>query len=283
MYDLHTHSSCSDGAYTPAELVRQAAAAGVRVLALSDHDTTDGLAEARHEAGLQGIDLISAVEISTSWRGHTIHVIGLQIDEQAPVLRTGLTGIQAIRAERAIEIGQRLARAGFPGAYEAALVLAGSGMLTRTHFAQHIVQCGRARSVKQVFERFMTPGKPGYVPTEWATIPDAVSWIRQSGGVAVLAHPQRYKLSATARGALIDEFKELGGAALEVIAGTGHPPDIQANATQARRSGLAVSVGSDFHSPENSWLKLGRLPPLPADLLPVWEVWSTTRLDGAVS
>jgi 3',5'-nucleoside bisphosphate phosphatase len=273
MHDLHTHSTCSDGAYSPSELVQHAASAGVTALALSDHDTTQGLAEARREAEASGIALIPAVEISTIWHGHSVHVVGLRIDEGDQTLQHGLQKLQRIRAERAVEMAERLFRAGLPGALEGARALAGDGMLTRTHFARYIVQCGRARSVKNVFERFLTPGKPGYVRTEWAELAEAVSWIRQAGGTAVLAHPQRYKLSGTARRNLVGEFKEAGGAALEVIAGTGHPPDIDSNASDARRAGLSASAGSDFHSPEHSWLKLGHLPPLPPGLVPVWEIW----------
>jgi predicted metal-dependent phosphoesterase TrpH len=170
-------------------------------------------------------------------------------------------------------MGARLAHAGVAGASEAAQRLVGRGMITRMHFARHIVDCGRARSIKAVFEQFLTPGKPGYVPTEWAEPADAIDWIRQAGGVAVLAHPQRYKISATARHRLVEEFKECGGTAIEVVAGNGNAPAIQSNAQDARRFRLAASVGSDFHSPEHFWLKLGDLPSLPSDLIPVWDVW----------
>lgn len=146
-------------------------------------------------------------------------------------------------------------------------------MITRTHFAHYIVQCGRARTVKAVFERFLTPGKPGYVSSAWPDLAEAVRWIRESGGEAILAHPQRYKLSATARRELTAYFKDAGGIGIEVVAGTGHGPDIQANAELARRFGLLASAGSDFHSNEHCWLKLGRLPPLPPDLVPIWAHW----------
>jgi len=273
IYDLHMHSTASDGAFSPTDLVERCALAGITSLAVTDHDTTQGLAEARVAADAHHVELISAVEISTSWRDQSVHIVGLRIDEDCDVLQRGLLGLQTIRRERAAEIGARLARAGLAGALEAAQTLAGPGMITRMHFARHIVQCGRARNVKTVFERFLTPGKPGYVATQWAEPAEAIRWIRQAGGVAVLAHPQRYKISATARRCLVEEFKEAGGIALEVVAGTGHAPDIDSNAAVARRFGLAASVGSDFHSPEHFWLRLGNLPSLPAGLVPVWEVW----------
>ncbi|MCU0735436.1 MAG: PHP domain-containing protein [Methylotetracoccus sp.] len=273
MYDLHTHSTASDGAFSPSELVERASAAGITSLALTDHDTTQGLAEARAAASIRGITLVPGVEISASWRGHTVHIVGLHVDDGHSALQQGLLGLQAVREERAIEMGMRLARAGFHDPLGAARSLAGDGMITRTHFARYIVESGRAKSMQAVFRHFLKPGKPGYVPTEWARLEEAIDWIRQAGGAAVLAHPQRYKISGQIRRCLAGEFKEAGGAAIEVIAGTSHPPDVSANAELARRFGLAASVGTDFHSPAHSWLKLGALPPLPADLLPVWEVW----------
>jgi 3',5'-nucleoside bisphosphate phosphatase len=274
MYDLHTHSTASDGAYPPRDLVARAYEAGVRTLALTDHDTTNGLDEAAAAASDLGLVLIPAVEISTTWRGQSIHVVGLGVDPGNASLRRGLEQLQAQRRSRAIEMGTRLARAGFPDALETAQGLAGDGMITRTHFARSLLMAGRAKSLKAVFQHYLKPGKPGYVPTEWAGLADAVDWIVQGGGTAVLAHPQRYKLSSQARLALIGEFKEAGGAALEVIAGSNHPPDIAANADLARRFGLAASVGSDFHGPSLSWLKLGTMAPLPAGLTPVWERWT---------
>lgn len=273
MHDLHTHSTASDGAYSPSELVERATTAGITTLALTDHDTVQGLAEARLAAEIHGIALIPAVEISTSWHGQSIHVVGLSIDETQTELQTGLADLQRIREGRAVEMGERLARAGFPDACEIARALAGGGMITRTHFARYIVECGRAKSVKDVFRHFLKPGKPGYVPTQWAALEEAIGWIRHAGGTAVLAHPQRYKISGRVRRTLVGEFKECGGIALEVVAGTDQAADIQANTELARRFGLAASAGSDFHSPAHSWLKLGRLPPLPAGLLPVWEIW----------
>lgn len=273
IHDLHTHSTASDGAFSPRELIDKACAAGITSLALTDHDTVQGLAEAEAAARSVGIVLIPAVEISTSWRGHSVHVVGLQIDPSDQALLSGLKTLQAVRQERAIEMGHRLARAGFDDVLNAVRGLAGDGMITRTHFAEHIVRCGRAKSIKAVFRHYLKPGKPGYVPCAWAPLDVAVGWIRQAGGIPVLAHPQRYKVSGQIRRQLVCEFREAGGTAIEVVAGSSHAPDIAANAELARRFALAASVGSDFHSPAHSWLKLGQAPRLPDDLTPVWETW----------
>lgn len=274
IYDLHTHSTASDGAYTPSELVRQAAFAGVTHLALTDHDSTEGLAEAQAAAReCENFRLIAGVEISVSWQDKSVHIVGLNIDAGSTALREGLAGLQAIRLRRAEEIGRRLAKHRVEGAFEAARALAGTGMITRTHFARYLVQSGLAPGIKEVFDHYLSHGKPGYVQTHWATLADAVRWIGEAGGNAVLAHPQRYKLTGSWMRRLLGEFKETGGAALEVISGTANPNEIQAAIDNARRFGLLASVGSDFHSPEHNWLKLGRLPPLPSGVTPVWRLW----------
>jgi predicted metal-dependent phosphoesterase TrpH len=274
IYDLHTHSTASDGAYAPAELVRQAASAGVTHLALTDHDSTDGLTEAQAAARDCGnIRLIPGVEISVSWQDKSVHIVGLNIDRGCQSLQEGLASLQATRLTRAEEIGRRLAKHGVEGAFEAARAMAGTGMITRTHFARYLVQSGLAPGIKEVFDRYLTHGKPGYVSTRWANLADAVGWIAHAGGVAVLAHPQRYKLTGSWMRRLLAEFKESGGVALEVISGTGNPNEIQTAVENARRFDLLASVGSDFHSPEHNWLKLGRLPPLPLGATPVWRLW----------
>ncbi len=253
--------------------MRQAKAAGVTQLALSDHDSTEGLTEAKAAALECGIKFIPAVEISTTWNGKSVHVVGLNITAASAQLRQGLARLQALRLTRAEEMGRRLAKHGVEGAFEAVRVLAGGGMITRTHFAQFLVGQGLAPTVREVFEHYLVQGKPGYVPTAWAELEEAVGWIKSAGGISVLAHPQRYKLTRSWLERLLLEFKAAGGEALEVIAGTASPGDIQSLAAAARRYGLLASVGSDFHSPEHSWLKLGRLPELPKDLIPVWSLW----------
>lgn len=272
-HDLHTHSTASDGKYSPAELVAEAAALGITTLALTDHDSTAGLAEARMAALEHGIHLVPGVEISVTWCDKSLHLVGLNLDPDSEPLQRGLARVQAIRLERAKEIGRRLAKEGIPGTFEAAETLAGGGMITRTHFARHLVRLALAANVRDVFGRYLTHGKPGYVATRWAEMGEAISWIREAGGVAVLAHPQRYQLTGSWRRRLVMEFREAGGAAIEVISGTASPGDVQSSTEYARRFDLLASAGSDFHSPDNLWPKLGRLPDLPAGLVPVWEQW----------
>jgi len=273
-YDLHTHSTASDGAYAPAELVRQAHGAGVTHLALTDHDSTDGLIAAQAEATECGLSLIPAVEISTSWHGKSVHIVGLAIDPDKPELQQGLARLQSQRMARAEEMGRSLAKKGIEGGFEAARELAGGGMITRTHFARFLASQGLATTVRAVFDHYLVQGKPGYVHTEWAGLEDAVGWIKSAGGIAVVAHPQRYKLTGSWLRRLLIEFKEAGGEALEVVAGNASLGDIQSSATAARRHELLASVGSDFHSPDSCWLKLGHLQELPKDLTPVWSLWN---------
>lgn len=194
-YDLHTHSRASDGVYAPDALVARAAAAGIRTLALTDHDTTAGLAEGQAAARQHGLQLVAGVEISVTWEKRTLHLVGLAIDPTHAPLAAGLLELQQIRAQRARTIGQRLEKAGLPGIYEEACRLAGDGMMTRTHFAACIARRGLAADMRDVFNRYLTTGKPGHVPTCWVAMETAIGWIRGAGGIAVLAHPQRYKLS----------------------------------------------------------------------------------------
>lgn len=275
-YDLHTHSTASDGVYTPAELVARAASAGIKVLALTDHDTTAGLAEAEAAARETGIRLISGVEISTTWQHKTLHLVGLNIDAEHALLQAGLQQLDAIRTERASEMGRRLEKAGIPGILEAAEALAGKGMLTRTHFAHCIARLGLAVDVRDVFNRYLTAGKPGYVSTRWADLDTAITWIRAAGGVAVLAHPQRYQLTGSWLRRLLGEYREMGGAGLEVLSGTATPGDVQSSTALALRFNLLASCGSDFHGPDEGWPKLGRLPALPAGLNPVWHAFENS-------
>jgi predicted metal-dependent phosphoesterase TrpH len=273
VHDLHTHSAASDGAYSPAELLERAAVAGIQVLALTDHDTTAGLAEAQEAADLRGVDFIAGIEISVTWQNRTLHIVGLRIDPEHGALQVGLEGLRQIRTDRALEMDARLARAGISGILDAARQLAGPGMITRTHFARCLASRGLAADVRDVFNRYLTPGKPGHVSTRWADMDTAIDWIRGAGGIAVLAHPQRYKLTHSWLRRLLDEFKEMGGEALEVLSGTSAPGDVQSSAALARHHGLLASCGSDFHGPDDSWPKLGRLPGLPAGLNPVWRAW----------
>jgi hypothetical protein len=273
VHDLHTHSTASDGAYSPAELLERAARAGIQVLALTDHDTTAGLADAQEAADLRGVDFIAGIEVSVTWQNRTLHVVGLRIDPTHAPLQAGLEGLRQIRTDRALEMDARLARAGISGILDAARQQAGPGMITRTHFARCLASRGLAADVRDVFNRYLTPGKPGHVSTRWADMEAAIDWIRGAGGIAVLAHPQRYKLTHSWLRRLLGEFKEMGGEALEVLSGTSAPGDAQSSAALARHHGLLASCGSDFHGPDDTWPKLGRLPALPPDLTPVWRAW----------
>jgi|MudIll2142460700_1097286.scaffolds.fasta_scaffold00298_11 hypothetical protein len=291
VYDLHTHSHYSDGSLTPAELVARAAAAGVHVLALTDHDVTAGLPEAQAAAEGCGLTLIPGVEISVTWpdnrscvsgtsaihggRGaQTVHVVGLGIDTDSAPLQAGLAGLRDFRDWRAEEIGRRLAKAGVEGAIDGARRRAQRGLVSRTHFAHFLVEAGHAPDVRSVFRKFLVHGKPGHVPGQWAALSDAVGWIRAAGGQAVLAHPARYKLTATRLKKLLGDFRDAGGEAIEVVSGSHSRDDMFRFAHLAVRYGLLASVGSDYHGPEFRYLDLGRLEPLPAECTPVWSRWA---------
>lgn len=270
-YDLHSHSLASDGTLSPAGLVAAAHAAGVNVLALTDHDTTDGIAEAAAAAQQAAMQLVAGVEISVSWQAQTIHVLGLGIDPACTDLQQGLMKLRKFRDWRAEEIGRRLARAGIGGAYTGARKLAQGRIVSRTHFAQYLVEKGHADSVRDVFRRFLVTRKPGYVSGEWAELETALGWIRAAGGLALIAHPARYRMTSSKLRRLIGEFRECGGVGLEVVSGSHTRDNVQAMAALCRNEGLLASSGSDYHGPENCWIRLGALPALPAGCRPVWE------------
>jgi predicted metal-dependent phosphoesterase TrpH len=277
-YDLHTHSIASDGSLTPTELVQRAAACGIGVLALTDHDEVAGLAEAAMASVNAGIGFVPGIELSVSWNHQTVHVVGLGIDAETPALRAGIKRLGAFRLWRAEEIARRLAKKGISGALEGAQQYAKGTILSRTHFAHYLVAQGHARDLRQVFKRFLVRNKPGYVPGEWASLEEALSWIREAGGLAAIAHPARYKISASRLRQLLGEFQELGGVALEVVSGSHSRDDILSMANLCRRYKLAASAGSDYHGPENPYLDLGRLPALPVDCQPIWQhpAWQIT-------
>jgi predicted metal-dependent phosphoesterase TrpH len=270
--DLHTHSTASDGTLTPTELVQRAAAAGVQTLALTDHDTLAGIAEAQSAADGLGIRLIPGVEVSVTWGGRTVHVVGLDVDPRCEVLLAGLAGLQEHRVWRAEEIARRLDKAGYGGALEGARRYASGTLIGRTHFARFLAEQGAAVDVHDVFKRFLVSGKPGHVPGEWTALEQAVGWIRAAGGIAVIAHPARYKLTRTKLLRLLGELKECGGRGLEVVSGSHSRDDYFTFARHAREQGLLASAGSDYHGPEQPWIALGRLPPLPDGCTPVWSV-----------
>jgi predicted metal-dependent phosphoesterase TrpH len=270
-YDLHSHSTASDGTLAPAELVQQAHAAGVQVLALTDHDTTDGIAAACATADELGLQLVPGVEVSVSWQSLTVHVLGLNVDPHCSPLQSGLQRLQAARDWRAVEISRRLHKAGIPGAFDGASALARGRIVSRTHFARFLVEQGHARNVHEVFKRYLVHGKPGHVSGEWASLEEALDWIRQAGGLAVIAHPARYRMTASKLRRLVGEFHELGGSGLEVVSGSHTRDNIHTMAALARTEGLLASRGSDYHGPENPWVKLGSMAELPAGCTPVWE------------
>lgn len=272
--DLHSHSRCSDGSLSPADLVRLAARAGVRALALTDHDSTAGVAEAQLAARDSGITLIPGVELSAGWGEHNIHVVGLMVDVTHPGLQAGLARQAGARAERGRQIGARLEALGMPGAYAGALALASSpDAVSRTHFGQWLFNAGHVGTVQQGFDRYLGPRKPASVPMPWATLADTVRWIREAGGTAVLAHPGRYAISRTKLRTLIGEFKAMGGEAMEVATATEKPDMIQYLARLAVQHGLLASQGSDYHGTPAPWIALGRFPSLPSGCTPVWTAW----------
>lgn len=271
MIDLHCHSTASDGHLSPTELVTRAAAFGVSTLALTDHDTVSGLAEAAQAAAGHSIDFVNGVEISVTWQRRTLHIVGLAFDADAPELTAGLAGLQQARQRRAERIGEKLERIGLSDGFARAAELAGDGQITRPHFARLLIADGLCSDAKDAFKRYLRPGKPGHVGIEWATLDQAIAWIEQAGGLAVLAHPFGYGFSGAWRRRAVAGFAAAGGHALEICTGTSNIDQESQAHRDAREHGLAGSLGSDFHAPEQLWLKLGGVRPLPTGLATVWE------------
>ena len=269
-YDLHCHSTYSDGLLAPAAVVRRAAARGVDVLALTDHDETSGLAEARDAARESNIRLIDGAELSVSWRDITLHIVALGIDPDCVELSEGLHTIRSGRTQRARRMGDELAAAGIDDAYAGAMKFVTSErLISRTHFARFLVEAGHARDTRDCFRRYLVRGKPGYVAHQWATLAQAVE---AAGGQAVLAHPGRYQVEGKTRELLAD-FRDAGGDAIEVLSASHTPAQYTEYARYARVFGFLASSGSDFHGPGESWADLGDMPPLPAGVTPVWKDW----------
>lgn len=269
--DLHCHSTASDGTLAPADVVRRAHANGVDLLALTDHDELLGLPEAAATAAELGLRFVPGVEVSVSWLDQTVHIVGLGVDFTNPALIAGLDQVRSGRDGRAAKIAAELDRIGIHGALEGALRYVGNpALISRAHFARFLVEAGCAKNVHDVFLHYLARGKPGYVEHVWATLEDAVGWIKGAGGLAVIAHPGRYRLSHVEMDILFDKFRELGGDAVEVACGAHDGGQVLAFARMARKFGLMASRASDFHGPEDSPIDLGRAPPLPPDLTPVW-------------
>jgi 3',5'-nucleoside bisphosphate phosphatase len=272
--DLHCHSRFSDGVLAPADVARRAQAGGVALWAMTDHDELGGQREAREAAEALGMRYVAGVEISVTWAARTVHVVGLAIDPEDRTLVEGLVATRGGRDGRGQQIAERLAAVGVPGAYEGALKFASNpALLSRTHFARYLVESGYAESTSDVFAKYLAEGRPGFVPHEWATLEQAVSWIQGAGGVAVIAHPGRYKYTQLEFGELFSAFHDLGGRAIEVVTGSHSPDQYREYADVARRYGFRASRGSDFHAPGEGRTELGSLPMLPEDLTPVWQDW----------
>ena len=273
LFDLHCHSTVSDGLLSPPELVAHAAKRGVKVLALTDHDDLGGLVTAREAALEHGIQFVNGVEISVTWKRRTLHIVGLKIDIDNIPLKTALDKVRIGRDERAQEMGADLARVGIHGAYEGAKALAKQSIITRTHFARFLVANGHAKDTKSVFKKYLVKGKPGFKEHEWMDLKTAINLINNAGGQAVIAHPGRYDLGTINMLLLMHEFRSLGGSAIEVVTGSHTPPQYQQFAKMAHKFSLKSSLGSDFHGSGISYMEMGCIPDLPEICVPVWQDW----------
>jgi len=269
--DLHCHSAVSDGTLQPEALARRAKANGVDLWALTDHDEIGGQQRAREAAGALGLPYLSGTEISVTFLGTTVHIVGLGFDPDDTQLRDGLAATRGGRRERALEMAAGLAKVGIRDSFEGALAYAGNPeLIARTHFARYLVETGVCSDTSEVFRKYLTEGKPGFVPHRWAALADAVRWIREAGGIAVIAHPARYRFTANEEAALFNEFIGHGGRGVEVVTGSHTSAEATRYADVALEYGLLASRGSDFHGPGESHTDLGALPALPAKLTPVW-------------
>jgi predicted metal-dependent phosphoesterase TrpH len=271
--DLHCHSVVSDGTLSPEDLAARAAANGVELWSLTDHDEIGGQHRAAAAAGANGMRYLTGTEISVTFAGETVHIVGLGFDPDDPAMVQGLLATRGGRGARAREIAEGLAQVGIKDAYEGALRYVGNPeLVSRTHFGRFLVDSGVCRDMGEVFRRYLTPGKPGYVEHKWASLRHAVQWITSAGGLAVIAHPARYRFTPNEEYALFTEFKAHGGQGVEVVTGSHTAAEAVRYAETAKEFGLAASRGSDFHSPEESHTDLGKLPYLPGGLTPVWEL-----------
>ncbi|NCV78211.1 MAG: PHP domain-containing protein [Burkholderiaceae bacterium] len=272
--DLHCHSVVSDGTLSPEELALRAHQNGVHLWSLTDHDVLGGQARAQDAALNLGMEYVSGVEISISWMGQTVHIVGLGFDPSNVTLQDGLRATRDGREERARQMAAQLAQIGIENSYEGALKFAGNPeLIARTHFARYLVEQQVCRDMDEVFRKYLVAGKPGYVSHRWASLDQAVDWITGAGGEAVIAHPGRYRLNAMQMDELYARFKDLGGAGIEVVTGSHSPDQYQTYAKVATRYGFMASRGSDFHDPQESDIDLGRLPHLPEHLTPIWSAF----------
>ncbi|MEI6745723.1 MAG: PHP domain-containing protein [Methylococcaceae bacterium] len=273
IYDLHCHSTASDGELSPTELVHRAAKNDISMLALTDHDTVAGLAEAKKCADELNINFINGIEISTQWEKIGVHIVGLNIYPQHEALQKVMAELHIMRIERAEKIALKLAKKGIPDALEFVQKTVTNETITRVHFANFLVAHAHVSTISEAFDRYLGDGKSAYVSTTWTPLENAIQAIRDAGGIPIIAHPLRYKLTATRMKKLLGTFKNAGGLAIEVVTGRYNPDEMRILANYANQFELAASVGSDFHSPENVWIELGRIAPLPNNVKPVWELW----------
>ncbi|MEC7876285.1 MAG: PHP domain-containing protein [Pseudomonadota bacterium] len=271
--DLHTHSNKSDGELSPYDLVTKASDKGIQMLALTDHDTVSGLGDAKKAAVKKNISLINGVELSTQWDNKTIHIVGLNIEAENTLLIKACKKLKALRKERAKKISQKLSKVGITGAYEYTKKVAVNGNITRFHFAQFLIEQKYAENQADVFKKFLVKNKPGYISVNWPNLNETINLVNSIGGIAVIAHPLRYKITDTKLRKLIDEFKQCGGKAIEVITGRNISKEVAVASNYTKKYNLAASIGSDFHNESISWNRLGELPLLPENLVPVWELW----------
>ncbi len=268
--DLHTHTNASDGSLTPTELLDHARQLGVDVLSITDHDTLGAYERLPENPGLQ---LITGVELSTTWAGRGVHIVGLNVDRHSPALLAGIQQQKEARLERAGIIAHRLTRIGIPSPLAAVAAMAGDAGIGRPHFAQHLVDIGVVKDLRAAFKKYLGAGKPGDVKDGWASLEDVTGWIVAAGGIAVLAHPVKYKMTTSKLRLMLDDFVAAGGRGIEVISGSQQPDVTLRMLALADEFELAASCGSDFHSPDAAWSQPGRFAPLPAQVPKVWEQW----------
>jgi 3',5'-nucleoside bisphosphate phosphatase len=274
VYDLHTHTTASDGELSPEALIIKAKENGIDVIAITDHDTTAGISQALVEADKQNIKLLTGIELSVSWMDRSFHIVGICIDPDNKSLKQSLKSTGELREQRAVKIGINLEKVGVSKAYSEARELAGIHTLTRSHFARVLINQGFAKDTKEVFKKYLIPNKPGFVKTEWIEMNLGLNIIRDSGGMAILAHPLRYNITASWLRKFLTAFKEAGGEGIEVVTGSSNADEIRTTATHAKRFELSGSAGSDFHGFDNSWVKLGQLAAMPESVTPVWKEWA---------
>ncbi len=273
IYDLHCHSTASDGFLTPTQLIDRAVEKGVTDLALTDHDTVNGLTEAAEAARSTELSFIHGIEISTTWENKCFHIVGLNIDPTNDQLNNGIHDLQQLRLDRAKKIALKLEKRRIPNAYEAVVKAANGGMITRSHFAYFLLDNHYVKTPQEAFDKYLGKGKTAFVSTVWAELHDTVNWINQAGGVAVVAHPLRYKITTSWLKRFLTAFKTSGGSGIEVVTGRSNTEEIRRTMHFAENHQLAASVGSDFHTPENRWVELGRLAALPETAKPVWQLF----------